>query len=504
MKTSRHTRYLSLAFALVGIGLVLLSTGFQGHAAVQSLGADVPVNPGARNPGDINANNSPALARDPVRPQELAVVNRVDTPSYTCALNVSADGGQTWSSVHVPIPSGEEPKCYAPDLTFAADGTFYMSYLTLKGAGNVPHAVWVVSSVDGGRTLTRPRKVLGPLAFQARLTTDPARPHRLYLTWLQASSTGLYRFTGPGNPIEMRRSDNGGLSWGQPVRVSDPARGRVVAPAPAVGPRGELYVLYLDLGDDVLDYEGAHGGFGGPPYAGHFSLVLGRSQDGGATWDESVVDRSIVPTDRFIVFLPPFPSLAVDRRSGRIYAAFQDARLGSPDVYVWSLARGARAWSRPGRVNDTPQHDGTAQYLPALSVAPNGRLDVVYYDRRADPHNRLSGVSLQSSLDGGKSFSPHLTLTDRTFDSRIGAGSERGLPDLGNRLAVVATNSQTLAAWSDTRGGTILSNKQDIAFVRVSFSSPVHLAAPVRYLLRYGGLAIALVGVAAFLLRIER
>jgi hypothetical protein len=266
----------------------------------------------------------------------------------------------------------------------------------------------------------------------------------------------------------------------------------VVSPVPVVGPKGVLYVLYLDLGGDRLDYEGAHGGFGGPPYAGRFALVLGRSGDAGATWQESVVAPTIVPTERFIVFLAPFPSLAVDRRSGRIYAGFQDGHLGSPDVYVWSLAPGARAWSAPVRVNDTPAHDHTAQYLPALGVAPDGRLDVVYYDRRADPRDRLSAVSLQSSSDQGRSFSAHVTLTDRRFDSGIGAGSERGLPDLGNRLAIVSADSGAIAAWSDTRAGTVGSNKQDIVAAVASFGTRPGTAALPRDVLLFGGLALVL------------
>jgi hypothetical protein len=260
-----------------------------------------------------------------------------------------------------------------------------------------------------------------------------------------------------------------------------------------------LYVLYLDLGGDVLDYEDASGGFGGPPYAGHFSLILGRSSDGGATWSESVVDASVVPTRRFIVFLAPFPSLAVDPHSGRIYAGFEDARLGDSDVYVSSLAPGAAAWSRPVRVNDTAAHDATAQYLPALAVAPEGRLDVIYYDRRADPHNKLSTVSLQSSFDEGRTFTPRVTLSDRAFNSQIGAGSERGLPDLGSNLTLDSTATQALAAWTDTRAGTVLSNKQDITFARAGFSSAGGLGAAARGLLRYGGFAAVLLGVAVAL-----
>lgn len=495
---------LAAVLVLVGAGAVLVSLAFHRQPSAHVVGVDAPVDPEALDPGDITANNSPTLVQDPTRPDRLAVTNRIDTPGFSCALQVSSDGGSHWSRVPVPIPPGEERKCYAPDAAFGADGTLYVSYVTLRGRGNTPHAVWVVRSQDAGRTLSAPRRVSGPLAFQVRLVTDPARPRRLYLTWLQASSVGLYRFTAPGNPIEATRSDDGGNTWQAPRRVSDPARGRVVAPTPAVGPDGALYVLYLDLRGDRLDYEGAHGGVGGPPYSGRFALVLARSRDAGATWQESVAENQLVPTQRFIAFLPPFPSLAIDRRSGRIYAAYQDGRLSPSDVYLWSLSPGAQRWQGPTRVNDTPAHDGSSQYLPQIAVAPNGRVDVEYYDRRDDPHDRFNEVSLQSSFDGGRSFSARIVLTDRAFDSRIGLGSEVGMADLGSRLGLVSSSAGALGAWTDTRAGTQASNKQDIGFARVAFTNPIRLASALRDALRYGGLAMLLIGLRALVAGMAR
>ena len=493
---SRTTRMLfGAGLALLGISLALISTLFHMQALSRGPSFDIPASAGALDPANINANNSPALAQDPRNPSVLALVNRIDTPVYSCALSVSHDGGVSWTSASVPLPRREH-KCYAPDAAFGADGTLYVSYVTLVGRGNTPDAAWIVRSTDDGRALSRPTRVLGPLVFEVRIVTDPARPHRLYMTWLQAATTGLYSLPVPGNPIESARSDDGGVHWSAPVRVSDPARPRVLAPVPAADPGGRLYVLYLDVGTDRLDYEGADGGLGGPPYDGHFALVLARSTDAGQTWEESIVTSSIVPTRRFLVFLAPYPALAVDPRTGRIYIAVEDAPLGDPDVYLWSLAPGAGTWSAPTRVNDTPPHDHTWQYLPALAVAPNGRLDVVYYDRRDDPSNRLTGVSLQSSFDGGRKFTRRVPLTDRVFSSQIGFGQERNMPELGSRLALISDDSGAVAAWADTRYGTLATDKQVIESASVSFTARSGMPAPVRDLLRYGGTVLLLIGLA--------
>ncbi|MHB8660190.1 MAG: sialidase family protein [Solirubrobacteraceae bacterium] len=484
---------ISASVLLVGVGLVLLSGVKDRSPTLRLLGHDAPINAGALDPGDISALNSPTLVSNPEDPANLAVSSRIDTPFFSCALHVSLDAGRSWRQVPIPAPKGEEAKCYAPDVAFSADGILHLTFVTLRGQGNVPHAVWISTSRDGGRTLSEPRKVLGPLAFQVRLATDPVNPRRLYMTWLQARGVGTLRFRGTDNPIEVARSDDGGATWGRPTRVSSPLRQRVVAPSPVVGPMGQLYVLYLDLRGDTLDYEGGHLGRGGPPYGGHFTLVLARSLDEGSTWEESTVDDRLVPIGRFIVFLPPFPSVAVDG-SGRVYAAFHDARLGDPDVWLWSLKSGASRWEGPIRVNDTNQHDGTAQYLPALSVAPNGRLDVLYYDRRADPRNIINEVSLQSSFDHGKTFTPSLMLSSRGSDSRIGFGAKEGLPDLGSRLGLISSEHRALGVWTDTRAGTPATQKQDLAEAVAGVVNHPRLPGSVKAALRYGGLLLGLMG----------
>ena len=491
-----------LALLLTGVGMAVIAGALETQPRPRVIGVNLPVNAGATNALDISAHNSPTLARNPTKPGNLAVANRIDTPRYSCALHVSFDGGATWSPTSIPWPPGVEPKCYAPDVAFGADGSLYLSFVTLKGAGNVPDAAWIARSRDGGRTFSTPVKTRGPLAFQVRLVADPVVPRRLYLTWLQADDVGYLRFSRPGNSIRFARSHDGGASWTAPAQVSGPAHARAVAPSPVLGPRGELYVLYLDLGGDRLDYEGAHLGRGGPPYGGPWKLMLSRSLDRGKTWEETAVEERLVATERFIAFIPPSPSLAVDPDDGRLYAAFQDGRLGDADVRLWtSTDRGAR-WEGPTRVNDTPGRDRTSQYLPKLAVAEDGRLDVVYYDRRADRRNVMNEVSLQSSFDGGRTFGRRVRLSDRPFDSRIGFGNERGLPDLGSRLGLLSTDRRVMAVWTDTRAGTEASLKQDLSRAVLNF--PARTPPAVVHGLFYGGIAIALAGIAVLGLWLRR
>jgi len=495
-----------VAFVLAGAGMFIVSGSYDTEQTAKVLGspANAPVNEGADDATDISAHNSPSLVRNPREEGNLVVADRIDTPRFSCAVHVSVNGGSSWEQKTVPAPKGEK-LCYAPDVAFGADGTLYLSFVTLRGRENAPNAAWLATSDDNGATFSEPVKVLRQkLPFQVRLAADPSEPRRLYVTWLQASEVGLYRFPAPGNPINAMRSDDGGETWETPTRVSGSDRTRVVAASPVVGPNGSLNVVYLDLGEDSLDYEGAHGGKGGAPYDGTWALVHAQSSDQGATWDEAVVEDRLVPSERFIVFTPPFPSVAVDQDSGKLYAAFHDQRLGDQDAWMWSLPEGAAGWRGPTRINDTPERDKTSQYLPKIAVAPDGRVDAVYYDRRADRGNVRNQVSLQSSSDEGDSFGKRVRLSDASFSSEIGYGNERDLPDLGSRLGLISTDSRAFAVWTDTRAGTVASNKQDIARGVVAFSDPPRLSKPVEYLLRFGGIALALLGLLMLALAVLR
>ena len=462
-------------------GLYLISGSLE-EASAQLVGRNVPISASATDLRVIDANNSPTVVRSPTDPEQLAIVNRVDTPRFSCAMHVSFDAGATWEPVEIPFPAGEElpPRCFAPDAAFGADGTLYVSFVTLIGIGNTPNAGWVVSARPGEQVLSTPVRSLGPLAFQVRVGADPVRPGRLWLSYLKVAETATLGIAQPGNPVEVIGSEDGGATWGEPVLVSARERQRVIAPSIATAPGGRLYVLYLDLGDDALDYSGGHAGRGGEPYPGTWSLVLARSADRGATWRETVVDDGVVPTERVIVLFPASPSLAVDGDGEQVYVSFSDGRLGDADVRLWASGDGGVSFGPGRRVNDTRARDRTAQYLPELSVAPGGRVDVVYYDRRADRRNVMNEVSLQWSTDEGRTWRPRVRLSDRAFDSRVGFGSERDLPDLGSRLGLVSTASRALAVWTDTRAGTEASNKQDLARAVVAFTEGSRWRSPLR------------------------
>lgn len=435
--------------------------------------------------GAVGAHNSPAAAVNPRDPDNLVVVNRVDEPDFTATLHRSVDGGRTWSTTDLPLPEGtgrpggsglemdpegqvrfvETQRPYAPDVAFASDGTLYVSYVNLMGRGNVPHNLWVARSDDGGASLSEPVRVAGELAFQPRLAVGPDGV--VHLTYLDADTVGVWSLHAPA-PIVATRSADGGKSFAEPVRVSDLDRPRVGAASPVVDADGDLVVLYQDFKDNARDFLNLEG----PAWDEPTALVVTRSSDGGESFSPGVeVDDGLVAGKRFVVFLPQFPSIAAGPE--QLYVAWADARAGSRDVFLRRSDDGGRTWTDRVRVNDNPADDGTSQYLPAVAVNDRGRVDVAYLDRRDDPEDVMTAVSLATSLDGGASFDRR-QLSSQAFDATIGPSLQRSHaePGIGSRLGLVTWDDGALAAWTDTRIGQDQPEliRQDIVAARVSLS----------------------------------
>ncbi|HUP70743.1 MAG TPA: sialidase family protein [Acidimicrobiales bacterium] len=418
------------------------------------------------------AHNSPALAVDPTEERIVASATRRDSPDFGCALHISGDGGSSWLPADpVPkLPDGVE-KCYGPEVAFDAEGRLYFLFVGLAGAGNSPVGSFLVTST-GGRFST-PRRVLGPERYMVRMAVDQ-RSGRLHLVWVQAGADPPLGGFAPGpNPIMASYSDDGGQTFSEPVQVNEAARQRVVAPAIAVGSDGAVHVAYYDLVDDSRDYQGLEG----PKWENPWSLVVSGSDNGGRTFGRhTVVDDALVPPERvMLVFTMPPPSIVAGNH-GEVFTAWHDARNGDWDVFLSRSPDRGGTWSAARRLNDDPKGNGRHQYLPRLSLAPNGRLDTVFYDRRSDPQNLRNDVFFTSSAPGtGGTFSPNLQITADPSDSRIGPRypipSARGMVEFGSRLGLVSLDGGAVAAWTDTRNSQLESPQQDVFATTVDLGS---------------------------------
>jgi hypothetical protein len=453
-----------------------------------------------RNP--VVARNSPVLVVNPLQQTNMVIVDRVDRPDYSAGVHLTADGGLNWREVPLKPPPGVQGKLFAPSAAYDGRGVLYVSYVVLAGTGNDPDSYWLTRSGDGGLSFEEPTKITGPHTYQTSLAVAP-RSGRLYASWLQSNleaTTCLLCFAQTGLPIMVSRSDDGGRTWTTPFQASDPGRQRVGAPALAVDPDGNPAVLYVDYGNDRWDWENLPG-----HYDGTFSLVVTHSRTRGASWTPGqVVDADIVPTGRFLVYLPVSPGFTI-ASNGDMYAVWADARNGDPDIFLRRSTNDGKTWSRPVQVNRGAAGDGVPQDMPSVGVAPGGRVDVVYYDRTIDRRGSMADVLLSSSSDSGQSFAKIIRLSDSPSNRRIGPeGSPHAEEaDFGTRTSVASLAGGAIAAWTDTRNGSLDGGKQDIFTAQMALEDNSSLAL-TNVLLAGAGIVLGGAGVTLFLLSRRR
>ena len=474
---SRLGRLLGGVVALAGLLAVVL--GAQGRETSLEPGPPHAVSDDPQVA--INVNTSPVVAVHPHRPEVLVAAGRVDAPRLNCTLNVSTTGGEAWRRLELPLAPGAT-NCFWPAVAFDGDGSLVVVHTPTGGPFNLPTGLWLQRFTTDLTPDGPPVQVAGPLTFQPRLAVDG---RRVLVMWIQAGDERATKFLGfgpPPNPIVLARSDDGGRTFAPPVTISEPTR-LAVQPTLLVAPGGQVFVGALDLGDDRTTYESGHEGRPGPPPPARWRLVAWRSADGGATFGPaSTVADGIVPSQRVLIDLAPAPAFVLDAARRRIYAAWETGL----DVVLARSDDGGATWSPPRRLG--PSTGG--QFLPGIGVAPDGRVDVAFYDRSRDPEDVQAEVVLATSTDGGRSFATG-TVSDRSFDSMVGSFNGDNIM-LGSHLAVVSQPGEVTIVWPDTARGNRVNNIVDL----VSGTVTIRPGRGARMPVVVGGAGLLLAGAA--------
>jgi hypothetical protein len=113
------------------------------------------------------------------------------------------------------------------------------------------------------------------------------------------------------------------------------------------------------------------------------------------------------------------PDIAIDRATGAIYVAWQDAVSGTPAIYLSKSTNSGTGWSSPQKVSDSPS--GVQAFTPSVDVNSNGAVAVTYYDFRNDTPTTSTALTdywFRTSTSGGTSWTPSQRVTPTSFDMK--------------------------------------------------------------------------------------
>src|SRR5205814_6521430 len=197
------------------------------------------------------------------------------------------------------------------------------------------------------------------------------------------------------------------------------------------------------------------------------SLVFGGAINPGGLAGQSflVIDRSGGPTNNNIYMLA-----SVEPFSG-----------GGTDVMFARSTDGGQSFSAPQRINDDPVNPNKWHWFGTLAVAPNGRIDSIWFDTRNAANNTDSQLFYSYSTDGGVTWAPNVAVSS-SFTPLEGWPQQS---KMGGYITVVSDNTGGGVAYSGSCNfkTSRRQHEPDVYFVHVEPSvgpTPTPTPVPVR------------------------
>jgi hypothetical protein len=429
--------------------------------AAQAGGSGISVSRVVDVSNDTTSQNETPLAVNPANPQNMITGNNDWNYNDGCGVNVTFDGGRTWTPT---LPNGflpgitkftNDPSVAGdgaydaggdPTIAFSPDGkTAYFVCQAFNFTSPFQIALLLNRSHDGGRTwqhtgLTqvstwngngKSKGSEGQFPDHENIHVDPTNGY-VYVTWAQFNGLGTH------SPVNVAVSRDGGNSFTVAQVTAGNVRNnqdqRIVT-----DPQGNAYLTFDN---------GIQGGKGTALYAA-------KSTDGGRTWSAPVQFATL--TNPVCVFPPycfnisggafraggSYPAPAFDPVRNRLDVAIPDIRGQYAQIFLYSLRPDLTLASQtmvPAGAGDRFENE--------LTIAPNGRIDLSFYDRGYSG-NRLVDLTYATSSDGGATWG-FARVTPAGFDpSQWGVPSGSGFrPFIGDYNGQISTNAFAGITWT--------------------------------------------------------
>ena len=395
-----------------------------------------------------DAANEPSIAVDPTDGNKMVIgwrqFNTVNSNFRQGGWGYTTDAGMTWT-----FPGVLENNVFRSDPVLNSNETGTLFYLSLLQS--FCDDIW--RSTNGGQSWTRlPPEGGGGGGDKEWFTIDKTNGmgHGFqYQAWSTAASCNFGQFS---------RSTNGGVTWQSPLSLPN---------APVWGT--------LDVDTNGNLFIGGASNFSSPFYC----LRSSNAQNPNVTPTFDQVTQVNLGGD--LVFgdtinpggLGGQCFLAVDRSGGpannNIYMIATVQPFGfstGTDVMFARSTDGGLTFSAPHRINDDPINHSKWHWFGTMSVAPNGRIDAVWFDTRNAANNTDSQLFYSFSTDGGVTWSPNVAVSN-SFTPFEGYPQQN---KIGDYITIVSDNTGGNVAYAATFNfnPNADQHEQDIYYVRVS------------------------------------
>jgi hypothetical protein len=257
-----------------------------------------------------------------------------------------------------------------------------------------------------------------------------------------------------GSGVQFQRSTNGGVTWQAPIVVP----GGTDLGTLDVDTNGDLFIG----GEGFSNFNcvrSSNAQFGGqtPTFDRTTSVNMGGSLGSGGINPAGLDGQLFLAIDR---------SGTATNNNIYMLASVVPPGRSTTDVMFVRSTDGGQTFSAPRRINDDPVNPNKWHWFGTLSVAPNGRIDAVWYDTRNAANNTDSQLFYSWSTDGGVTWAANVTVSN-AFNPFEGYPNQS---KIGDYITIVSDNTGGNVAYSATFNFNPSSaqHEEDVYYVRVT------------------------------------
>lgn len=460
-------------------------------------------------PVPTRAFTGPYMLADPSNPR-IIVAATSELRTRICYLMRSTDAGRTWHILPASPSLGAYPFCTNSNggitqtpMAWGRNDTLYFALggynnqdggdsrgannsMLLARSTNLGNS-WSTTIVDNTRGDTGPAITHDAPTSVAVDTSGPNDV--VYVGFNQSHPKAMPPSPDAISAAMVSASTDGGQSFAKPVNLNQFSHVTVAvngtdyplvmgSPFVAASRSGVVEVISGPSTTSRSEIPGAT-----PPQP----LIAGRSTDQGKTW---TLDAISAPA--YAIRGPAIVWSPKGGPSGTFLAAYQASpgqAEGESDIEFQRSTDGGQTWSPAARINDDHSSLQLTHYLPRLDVAPNGRVDAVWWDFRLQ-HGFSPDVFYTYSSDDGATWAHNIRVTDHSVNLSIGISANS---DVRQPPGVASANQYAAFGWADSRLGNPDTQTQDV-FGDVTQFAPLpatgSTVAPILAAV-FGGLAVA-------------
>ena len=397
-----------------------------------------------------DAANEPSIAVNPTDGNKMMIAwrqfNSINSDFRQAGWGYTTDAGVTWT-----FPGVLQNNIFRSDPVTKSDETgkfFYLSLQSTQAQSFFCDDLW--RSTNGGQTFVEQSPDEAGHGGDKEWFTIDTNVGGMGHGFVYQFWTGFFAC----DFGEFNRSTDSGATWMSPINIpNSPDTG-----AMDVDTNGNLFLAG-----------------GGSPF---WCVRSSNAQNGGQTptFDQTTqvnMGGDLIQGGVNGIGLCGQTFVAVDRSGGstnnNVYVVASVLPTGASngtDVMFARSTNDGQTFSAPQRINDDPINHNKWHIFGTPSVAPNGRIDIVWLDSRNAANNIDMQLFYSYSTDGGVTWAPNIAVSN-SFSPQAGYPSNNKIGDYITIVSDATGGNVAYAATFNVNPNAVGGHEQDVYYVRV-------------------------------------